>query len=65
MREKAAHVTTPNKDIFILGFRLDQIYTRENASEEDKKGMVTKCDIAFGVSLAFYPSASVSSRTFQ
>jgi hypothetical protein len=33
-------VITPNSDILIDGFRLDQIYTSEKAKEEERKGMV-------------------------
>lgn len=41
-----AHVTTPKRDIFILGFRLDQMYTNEKARDEERNGMATKCETA-------------------
>jgi hypothetical protein len=31
---------TPNMDILTDGFRLDQMYTSENASDEERNGMV-------------------------
>lgn len=43
---KIAHVMTPNKLILIDGFRLDHIYTKANASEEDRKGRVSSGAIA-------------------
>lgn len=38
---------TPNKDILILGLRLDQIYTSANASEEARNGISNKGEIDY------------------
>lgn len=35
---------TPNKLILTAGLRLDQMYTRENAKDDARKGMVMKWD---------------------
>jgi hypothetical protein len=41
------YVMTPNNDILILGFRLDQIYTRAKAREEAINGISRKGVIAY------------------
>jgi len=38
----AADVMTPKSDILMDGFRLDQMYTKAKASDEARKGIVTK-----------------------
>jgi hypothetical protein len=35
------NLMTPKRDIWIEGFRLDQMYTRAKASDEARKGIVT------------------------
>lgn len=40
-------MTTPNRDILILGLRLDQIYVTAKASDEARNGIVKRGDIAF------------------
>jgi hypothetical protein len=41
------YVMTPKRDILILGFRLDQIYTRAKAREEAINGISRKGVIAY------------------
>lgn len=41
------YTMTPKRLILTDGFRLDQIYTSENASDEARKGMVMKCATAW------------------
>jgi hypothetical protein len=41
------YVMTPKRDILILGFRLDQIYTRAKAREEAMNGISRKGVIAY------------------
>jgi hypothetical protein len=44
---KVTHVITPKRDILTEGFRLDQMYVKANAREDDKKGMVRRGDIVW------------------
>lgn len=37
---------TPKRDILIDGFRLDQIYTKAKASDDERKGMVNKGEMS-------------------
>ena len=54
------YVMTPKRDILILGFRLDQIYTRAKASEEAIKGISKNGVIAFS---SAYPTSLKNGRT--
>jgi hypothetical protein len=51
---------TPNKDILILGFRLDQIYTNAKAREEAMNGIWRNGVIAYFISLIFDPTVESS-----
>jgi len=53
---------TPNKPILTLGFRRDQMYTREKASEDARKGIVMKCATIWGESTEAGPSTNEEER---
>jgi hypothetical protein len=56
--DDVTYVMTPNRDILIDGFRLDQIYTRANARDDDRNGSVRSGDMIYGSATASTESAS-------
>ena len=54
---------TPKSDILTEGFRLDQMYTREKASGDERKGMVRKGEITWTDRQVVLPKEGLGEHT--